>query len=85
MKRLIGFLIGGLIGVLLVRYHILDGGEIQATRNALDALGLQLWGEAAKLFGHAAGLKLMGGLAVGGALGTTIQYMVERQVHTGRR
>jgi hypothetical protein len=85
MRRLIGFLIGGTIAVLLTRYHILDGGEIQATRNALDAVALGLWSEAAKLFGHAAGLKLVVGLAVGGSLGTAVQYLIERQVQMGRR
>jgi hypothetical protein len=85
MKRLLGFVLGAAVGVLLVRYHILDGGEIQATRNSLDALALGLWSEAAKLVGNSAALKLGAGLLVGGVLGTAIQYMVERQVHMGRR
>jgi hypothetical protein len=85
MKRLIGFVIGATIGVLLTRYNILDGGEIQATRNSLDALGLGLWSEAAKLVGHSAALKLGAGLAIGGALGAAIQYLIERQVQMGRR
>jgi hypothetical protein len=85
MRRLLGFFIGATIGVLLTRYHILDGGEIQATRYALDALASGLWSEAAKLFAHAAGLKLGAGLAVGGILGTAIQYLVERQMQLGRR
>jgi hypothetical protein len=85
MKRLIGFAIGATIGVLVTRYHILDGGEIQAVNYAVDALGLHLWGEAARLFAHAAGLRLAAGLAAGGTLGALIQYMVERQMHLGRR
>ncbi len=83
--KLIGFIIGAVIGVLIVRFNILDGGEIQATRYSLDALGMGLWSEAAKLFGNSAALKLGAGLVIGGVLGTLIQYMVERQVHVGRR
>ena len=85
MKRLIGFILGATIGVLLARYHLLDGGEIQATRSSLDALGQGLWSEAAKLFGHSAALKLGAGLAIGGVLGAAIQYLFERQVHMSRR
>ena len=85
MRKLIGFLVGATIGVLLTRYHILDGGEIQATRNCLDAVGLGLWSEAAKIFGQSAALKLGAGLAIGGVLGAAIQYLFERQVHMGRR
>jgi hypothetical protein len=84
MKRLIGFVLGALVGVFIVRFNLLDGGEIQATRNSLDALHLGLWSEAAKLIGNSAALKLGAGLVGGGVLGTLIQYMVERQVHVGR-
>ena len=73
MKRLLGFVIGAAIGVLLARYHILDGGEIQATRNSLDAVASGLWSEAAKLFGHGAALKLGAGLVIGGTLGAAIR------------
>jgi|WetSurMetagenome_2_1015567.scaffolds.fasta_scaffold211239_2 hypothetical protein len=85
MKRLIGFILGATVGVLVARFNLLDGGEIQATRYCLDALGQGLWSEATKLFAHSAALKLAAGLVVGGVLGTLIQYMVERQVHVGRR
>jgi uncharacterized membrane-anchored protein YhcB (DUF1043 family) len=84
MRKLIGFVVGGVIGVLLVRYHILEGGEIRATQNFLDALGLKLWSEAGSFFAQSAALKLGAGLAVGGSLGAAIQYLFERQVHLRR-
>jgi hypothetical protein len=84
MKRLIGFLIGATLGVLVTRFNLLDGGEIQATRFCLDALGQGLWSEATKLLGQSAGLKLALGLAAGGVLGAIIQYMIVRQVHISR-
>ena len=85
MKGLIGFIIGAAVGVLITRFHLLDGGEIQATRYCLDALGQGLWSAATKLFAHSAALKLAVGLLVGGVLGAAIQYMVVRQVHVTRR
>jgi hypothetical protein len=84
--RLLGFLLGATIGLLLTRYNILDSAEIYATRFALDAIGVGAWAEAQKTFlGNSAAWKLAMGLAVGGALGATIQYFVERQIHTGKR
>ena len=84
MIRLIGFIIGAAVGVLVTRFHLLDGGEIQATRYCLDALGPGLWSEATKILAQSAALKLGAGLLVGGVLGATIQYMVVRQVHITR-
>jgi hypothetical protein len=84
MKRLVGFLIGATLGVLVTRFNLLDGGEIQATRTCLDALGQGLWSEATRILGQSAGLKLALGLAAGGVLGAIIQYMIVRQVHISR-
>jgi len=85
MVRLLGFLIGAAIGVLVTRYHLLAPPDVSATRFALDAIGVGAWSEASrKFFDSGAAWKLALGLAVGGALGAAIQYLIERQIHASR-
>lgn len=86
MLKLLGFVIGATIGVFVVRLNILDSAEIYATSFALDAIKVGAWADARqKFFESPAAWKLAMGLALGGVMGSVIQYFVDRQIVLGRR
>jgi hypothetical protein len=82
--RLLGFAIGVVCAVLVVRLNLLDGGDISAVRDLWDALGRGDFDAAAAFLRTGAALKLGIGIAFGGVLGALSQYVLEHHVRLGR-
>jgi uncharacterized membrane protein YfcA len=82
--RLIGFVLGAALGFVLV-HRMLESAELYAWSFAVDAVKVGAWTEARqKLFESSAAWKLALGIALGGAVGTAVQYYVERQIKIGK-